>query len=82
VDSRTGLNGRKISSQPGFDTGPSSLQSVTIPTELPGPQKADILCNNNQKNLVVLNLIKKVFRLRKKVGVFETSCVYSVKCVF
>jgi len=34
---RTGLEGRKISSSPGFDPGPSSLYSVTIPTELPGP---------------------------------------------
>ena len=29
--------GRKISSPPGFDLGPSSPQSVAIPTELPGP---------------------------------------------
>ena len=34
---RAGLDGRKISSPPGFDPGPSSLQSVAIPTELPGP---------------------------------------------
>jgi hypothetical protein len=37
VGPRTGLDGRKISSSPGFDPGPSSPQSVTIPTELPGP---------------------------------------------
>ena len=34
---RAGLDGRKISSPPGFDLGPSSPQSVAIPTELPGP---------------------------------------------
>jgi len=34
---RAGLDGRKISSPPGFDPGPSSPQSVAIPTELPGP---------------------------------------------
>jgi hypothetical protein len=33
----TGLDGRKISSPLGFDPGPSSRQSVAIPTELPGP---------------------------------------------
>ena len=34
---RAGLEGRKISSPKGFDPGPSSPQSVAIPTELPGP---------------------------------------------
>ena len=34
---RVGLEGRKISSPPGFDPGPSRPQSVAIPTELPGP---------------------------------------------
>ena len=34
---RAGLDGRKISSPPGFDHGPSSPQAVAIPTELPGP---------------------------------------------
>ena len=38
VGSRAGLDGRKISSRPGLDPGPSSPQSVAIPTELPGPQ--------------------------------------------
>ena len=32
-----GLDGRKISSPPGFDHGPSSPYPITIPTELPGP---------------------------------------------
>ena len=35
---RAGLDGRKISSPPGFDPAPSSPWSVAIPTELPGPQ--------------------------------------------
>jgi len=37
VSPRAGLDGRKISSPPGFDPGPSSPLSVAIPTELPGP---------------------------------------------
>jgi hypothetical protein len=38
VGPRADLDGQKISSPPGFDTGPSSPKSVAIPTELPGPQ--------------------------------------------
>jgi len=38
VGPRAGVDGRKISSPPGFDPGPSSPWSVTIPTELPGPR--------------------------------------------
>ena len=34
---RAVLDGRKISSQPGFDPGQSSPQSVAILTELQGP---------------------------------------------
>ena len=34
---RASLDARYISSLPGFDPGPSSPQSVAIPTELPGP---------------------------------------------
>ena len=37
VGPRADLDGRKISSPLGFDPGPSSPQSVAIPTELPGP---------------------------------------------
>ena len=37
VGPRAGLDGRKISYPPGLDPGPSSSQSVAIPTELPGP---------------------------------------------
>ena len=37
MDPRAGLDGRKISSPPGFDPGPSSPQSVAMPTNLPGP---------------------------------------------
>ena len=37
VGPRASLDGLKSSSPPGFDPGPSSLQSVAIPTELPGP---------------------------------------------
>ena len=44
-----GLDGRKISPPPGFDPGPSSPQSVTLPTELPGSQ-CEVLFNNNNNN--------------------------------
>jgi len=37
VGPRAGLDGRKISSPPGFYPGPSSPKSVAIPIELPGP---------------------------------------------
>jgi len=37
VGPRVSLDGRKISSPPGFDPGPSKL--VAIPTELSGPLK-------------------------------------------
>ena len=42
VGPRTGLDGRKISSLPGFDPGPSSPQSVAILTELHGPLTASL----------------------------------------
>jgi len=40
------LDGQKISSPPGFDPGPSSLQSVAIPTELPGPNPQQVMHAN------------------------------------
>jgi len=39
VGARADLDGRKISSQPEFDPGPSSPKSVGTPNELPGPLK-------------------------------------------
>jgi len=39
VGPRVFLDGRKISSPPGFDLGPFSPYSVAIPTELPGPHR-------------------------------------------
>ena len=41
MDPRAGLDGRKISSPPAFDPGPSNPYSAAIPTELPGPQKKE-----------------------------------------
>jgi len=41
VGPTAGLDGRKISSPPGFDPGPSSTYSVAIPTELPGPPSGE-----------------------------------------
>ena len=42
VGPRASLDGRKISSPLGSDPEPSSPQSVTIPTELPGPHNAGV----------------------------------------
>jgi len=39
VGPRAGLDGRKISSPPGFDPGPSTSYSDAIPIELPGPHR-------------------------------------------
>ena len=36
---RACLEGRKISSPPGFDPGPSARSSIAIPTKLPGSYK-------------------------------------------
>jgi len=49
VGPRAGLNGRKISSPPGFDPEPSSPQSVAIPTELPGPHYLNMDSLNQYK---------------------------------
>ena len=38
VNPKVGLDGRKNSSPPGFDSVPSNPWSVVIPTELPGPR--------------------------------------------
>jgi len=38
VGPRAGLNGREISSPPGFDPGPFSPYSAATATELPGPR--------------------------------------------
>ena len=46
MDPRTGLDGRKISSPPGFDPRRSSPYSVAIPTELPDPHKTNLLVFN------------------------------------
>ena len=46
VGSRAGLDGRKISSPPGIDPGPSSSWLVTILTEAPGPLPIESLKNS------------------------------------
>jgi len=54
VGPRAGLDGRKISSPPGFDSGPSSPWSVAIPTELPGTHNAHNANSMNYKLLLIL----------------------------
>jgi len=48
VGPRVVLNGRKISSPPGFDPGPSSSLSGAIPAELPGPRLTEVLFQNSR----------------------------------
>ena len=48
-----GLDGRKISSPPGFDPGPYSPQSVAIPTELPGPCAVGSKESKNNEPLII-----------------------------
>jgi len=43
VGPRAGLDGRKFSSPPGLDPGPSSPKSFAIPTELPSPHHQEVL---------------------------------------
>jgi len=50
VGPRAGLDGRKISSPPGFDRGPSR-SSVAIPSEPPGPLNSAV----RSVNLLVLD---------------------------
>ena len=51
-----GLDEQKISSPPGFDPGPSSPQSVAIPTELPGSQIYRYLHHKNTGPFFVLSV--------------------------
>ena len=53
VGPRAGLDGRKISSQPGFDPGPSSPKSVTVLTELPNPPRS-LYSSLNSRLILVL----------------------------
>jgi len=46
VGLRPGLDGRKISSPPGFDPGPFTRRSVAIPTEVPGPHYGFVVLIN------------------------------------
>ena len=48
VGPRDGLDGRKISSPPGFSPGPYSPQSVTILTELSDPRVNKIIYIKNK----------------------------------
>ena len=59
VGPRAVVDGRKISSPPGFDPGPSSQQSVTVPSELHGP----LILYVSASNLWVLCLKLFTFNL-------------------
>ena len=56
VGPRAGLDGRKISSPPGFDPGQSSPQSVATPTDLPGPLFRSTCC------CIGLNAVRSVWK--------------------
>ena len=60
---RAGLDGRKISSPPGFDPGQSSPWSVAIPTKLPGPLRVDIGFTQKEVHVPDTGIVK----IRKKV---------------
>jgi len=57
VGHRAGLEGRKISSPPGFDPGPFSPYSVAIPTELPDPHNT-VVGQRNSLRTPCLMLLK------------------------
>ena len=50
---RAGMDGRKFSSPQRFDPGPSSPQSVAIPTELPGPHNIITLIIYMKYNIIL-----------------------------
>jgi len=72
VGSRAGLDGREISSPPGFDSGPFSPWSVAIRTELLGPHiYANILLNSSHND--------ESFR-KKFIEEIKTHILRSIKC--
>ena len=60
VGPRACLDGRKISSQQGFDPAPSSPYLVAIPTELPGPQNFTFIIPVIRHLAETLNPIKRL----------------------
>ena len=67
---RAGLDGRKISSLPASDPGPSSLESVAIPTELPGPHSLP-------------NILRRIkWRVKNLGGVCEAHGRRAIKTFF
>jgi len=58
---RAGLYGRKISSPSEFDPGPSSPQSVAIPTELPGPSLFKRIGSNGRvkRNVKYISVVRR-----------------------
>ena len=66
---RAGLDGRKISSPPGFDPGPSSPWSVAIPTELPG------LHLSKQKCINIVSYTITYFSVTKLTAIITVSFV-------
>jgi len=88
VGPRAGLDGRKISSPPGFDPGLSSPQSVTIPTELPGPPSYIIRVIKSRRKrwarqVACIEGRKVSFRKVKKVSTLNTYAQvgYMLKCI-
>ena len=57
MGAKAGLDGRKISFPPGFGRGPSSPQSFSIPTELPGPHFND----DRERHIVELLILYSYF---------------------
>jgi len=57
VGPRDGLDGRKLSSPPGFDPELSSPLSVGIPTELPGPHEIPGVYAKGEKQFALHRVI-------------------------
>ena len=76
VGPKAGLDGRKISSQPGFDPEPSSRSSVCIPTELPGPQCTYLWAKLIHRQVQMSDALRQKWRCRLNCTIFkEIRCI-------
>ena len=80
---RAGLDGRKISSPPGFVSGSSSPLPVATPTELQGPQKIIIPPNKIPIILPVLSSSDEEMQQSRAPQLYHFLCVkVSPSCQF
>jgi len=83
---RVGLDGRKISSPPEFDPGPSSPYTVALPTELPGPQGIWCTSANPREELSDFDSLKSGFvpsaTTKLPFNVIHVSCKKLVRNIY